>query len=224
MDFIVSRGTTRYYYVRMIRALFLIFKPEASWDRITQSRRGLAFMLVFSLLPMMLLVAVAEGFALVKWGRPQVNLGNIKSFTAGEAVVTETAQMLLLLLVILLCAYSFKALGETFHGRHNYTETLTVVIYGFSPIFLLRLFDVIPAVNLWVPWVVGVALAVKTIYHGVPRVMKPDPSHALGLYFMCALLLTITSGAERFVTIGYLAGKFRPVGDVISHIAARLHL
>jgi hypothetical protein len=54
--------------------------------------------------------------------------------------------------------------------------------------------------------------------------MLPDPPDAFGLYFMSALLLTMVTGVERFITNGYLAGRFRPVGDVISHIAAKLHL
>ena len=53
--------------------------------------------------------------------------------------------------------------------------------------------------------------------------MLPDPPHALGLYFMSAILLLMISGAERFVSISYLDGNFN-ASDLITHIAAKLHL
>ena len=208
----------------MIKALFLIFEPEAAWNRVALSRRGLVFTVVFYLLPMMLIVAGVEGFGLVRWGKWQTDIAGIQKFTLGEALICEVAELLLMAIIILLCAYLIKALGETFHGRHNYAQVFKVVIYGLSPVFLLRLLDPFPTINLWVPWALGILLTIKVLYHGVPRIMQPDPPHAFGLYFMSSLLLTMVTGAERFITIGYLTGKFKPAGDVISHIAAKLHL
>jgi hypothetical protein len=209
----------------MIKALFLIIGPEAAWNRVALSRRGLGLTVALYLLPMMLIVAVAEGAGLVEWGRPQSGyLGGIKQFTTGEVFVYEALQLLLMTVILVVSAHLIKALGETFHGRHNYTQTFKVVIYGLSPVFLFRLLDVFPKMNLWIPWLLGITFTVKILYHGVPRIMQPDPPHAFGLYFMSCLLLTMATGVERFVTIGYLTGRFRPFGEVISHIAAKLHL
>ncbi len=208
----------------MIKALLLIFSSDKTWNRIALSQRGPGFIVGFYLLPMMLIVGVAEGFGLARWGRWQPTLGAIKKFPVREALVAEIAEMLLMVVIILVGAYFVKALGDTIRVRNTYAHAMTVVVYGLSPVFLFQLLDVSPTINLWAPWIIGIMLSIKILYYGVPRIMQPDPPDAFGLYFMCALLLTMVSGVERFITNGYLTGRFRPVGDVISHIAAKIHL
>lgn len=206
----------------MIKALFLIFEPEAAWNRVVRARHGVAFLIGLYLLPMMLIVGVAESVGLVKWGRWQSALGQIKVFSAREAVVYETAELLLMAIVILVVAQFIKALGDTFHVRQTYAKALTVVVYGLSPVFLFRLLDVFPKVNLWLPWALGILLSIRILYHGVPRVLEPAPPDAFGLYLMSALLLTMMTAAERFLTAGCLGGNFKPVVNLLSHIAASL--
>lgn len=206
----------------MIKALFLIFEPEAAWNRIALSRRGVGFIVGLYLLPMMLIVGGVEFLGLVKWGRWQSSLDQIKHFKVSEALIYETAEMLLMAIVILAGAQFVKALGDTFHVRHTYANTLTVVIYGLSPVFMLRLLDVFPTVSLWLPWAIGILLTIKVLYNGVPRIMLPDPPDAFGLYFMSALLLLMVTALERFITAGCLGGSFKPVENLISDLAARL--
>jgi hypothetical protein len=221
-DFIVSAPAKRYECARMIKALFLIFEPVAAWNRVALSRRGIGHIVGRYLLPMMLIVGVAEFFSLVKWGRWQSDMAQIKIFPAREALIYETAEMLLMVIVILAGAHFIKALGDTFHVRHTYTNTLTVVIYGLSPVFLLRLLDVFPMVNLWLPWAIGIMLSIKVLYHGVPRIMLPDPPDAFGLYLMSALLLAMVTALERFITGSCLGGNFKPVENLVTSLAARL--
>ncbi len=207
----------------MIKALFLIFVPEEAWNRIALSRRGIGFIVGLYLLPMMLIVGGVEFFGLVKWGRWQPALDQIKPpFKVSEALIYETAEMLLMAIVILAGAHFIKALGDTFHVRHTYANTLTLVIYGLSPVFMLRLLDVFPTINLWLPWAIGIMLTIKVLYTGVPRIMLPDPPDAFGLYLMSALLLAMVTALERFISAGCLGGSFKPVENLISDLAARL--
>jgi hypothetical protein len=206
----------------MIKALFLIFEPLAAWDRVALSRRGLLFIVTFYLLPMMLIVAALQGYSLVEWGRWQADAGAVKKFTPGEAAVFEAMELLLMGAVIALCAHMIKALSETFRGGQTYTQAFKVVIYGLSPVFLFRLLDAVPSMNLWVPWIMGMMLCIKILYIGVPRVMQPDPPHAFGLFVMSSLLLTMVTGLERYLTASFLAGHFKSVEQVISHIASWL--
>ena len=206
----------------MIKALFLIFEPEAAWNRVALARRSLGSLLGLYLLPMMLIVGAVELFGLVKWGRWQRTLAQTKVFSIREALIYEAVELLLMAIIIMVCAHLIKILGDTFHARHTYANSLTVVIYGLSPVFLFRLLDVFPAVSLWLPWAVGIMLTVKTLYHGVPRIMQPDPPSAFGLYVMSALLLAMVTAAEPFITVGCLNGNFKAVGNLISDLAARL--
>jgi fumarate reductase subunit D len=221
-DFIVSAPANRYHCAGMIKALFFIFEPEETWNRVALSRRGLGYVAGLYLLPMMLIVGAVEGLGLVKWGRWQSAMGQIKIFSVREALVYEMAELLMMVLIILAAAHFMKALGDTFHARNTYTQTLTVVIYGLSPVFLLRLLDAFPTVNLWLPWAIGIMLTTKILYHGVPRIMLPDPPDAFGLFFMSALLLAMVTALERLITAGCLGGTFKPVDSLLSDLAARL--
>ena len=206
----------------MIKALFLIFEPEAAWNRVALSRRGLGYLVGLYLLPMMLIVGGVEFYGLVKMGRWQPAMSAVKYFTKPEALIYETAELLLMAVCILATAHFIRSLGDTFHVRQTYANTLTVVIYGLSPLFLCRLLDVFPTMSLWVPWGIGIMLTIKILYHGVPRIMQPDPPSAFGLYFMSSLLLVMVTALERFITAGSLGGSFKPVCNFISDLAAKL--
>jgi len=176
----------------------------------------MVFLLVRYLLPMMLIAAGAEGFGMVVWGKPQSVLHRIRKFTVGEAVIFETARLLMLLLVVSVCAVVIKTFAETFGKRRTHHQTFLLVIYGLSPLFLLRLLDATPGISPWMTWGFGVVLCSEVLYQGVPRVMEPDPPNAFGLYFMSSLLLMATTGLERFLTAWYLQGRMRSINDIIN--------
>jgi hypothetical protein len=218
----------------MIKALLLIFDPIATWDGIIRVRRGLVSILVVYLLPMLLLISACETYGLIHWGKMQGDgllsklkpmehqVPRLKQFSGSEAVVFEIAQLLLSLAVVFAGAKIVKAIGETFRGRHTYSQAFTVVAYGLSPLFLLRLFDAFTGVSPWVTWAIGMMLCVATLYHGVPRVMEPDPSHAFGFFLMSALLLGLVTALARFVTTSYLEGEFPGLQAIVAGLVARL--
>jgi hypothetical protein len=206
----------------VIRALFFISNPNAAWDRVAQSGRSLMSVLFFFLLPMMLVVAAAEGFGLMEWGKHQATISFVRKFSAGEAMIYELAQSLLTLLAIAACAYFLKMLGKTDRRRATYRQTFTVVIYGLSPLFLLRLLDAVPTINPWVIWSIGIALSISILYHGIPRVMEPEPTNAFGLFLISSLVLVATTGLERFITVWYLEGRMRPIDNIIAGLLQHL--
>lgn len=208
----------------MIKAFLLILEPAKAWDEVARARRSTGVIFLTFLLPMIIIAGVVEGYGLVKWGKTQVN-GNLlvdRKFPLAEAVVYEVAQGLLYIVAVFGATSILKALGETFHGRHSYRQAFATIAYGLSPLFLLRLGDAFHAINPWATWTAGVMLSVAVLYQGLPRVMMPDPPHAFGLYLMNSLLLVLITGLVRFVTYGYLSGRFEPVERLISAIAGRL--
>jgi hypothetical protein len=209
----------------MLRALLLILEPAATWEKIFRARRGVVFILALYLLPLLLITSAIEGYGLVHWGkqRGQVEeVAHLKAFPRGEAVIFEAAQLVLSLLMVFTGAKMVKSIGETFHGRHNYPQAFATIAYGLSPLFLLRLLDALPAVPAWVTWGIGIILCIQVLYHGVPRMMEPDPTHAFGLFLMSALLLVVITGMVRFITWWYLIGKLGAVETIVSDLAARL--
>jgi hypothetical protein len=206
----------------VIRAFFLIFKPTAAWERILQVQPGMVFLLVRYLLPMMLIAAGAEGFGMVHWGKPQTVIHRIQKFTIGETVLYEIARLLMMLLIVASCAVLIKMFAETFGKRHTLRQTLTLVIYALSPLFLFRLLDMMPEFNPWITWGIGIVLCTEVLYQGVPRLMEPDPPNAFGLYFMSSLVLVATTGLERFMTAWYLQGRMRPIKEIFDEILGHL--
>jgi hypothetical protein len=209
----------------MLKAIFLILEPVATWNKIFLARRGMVFILLAHLFPLLLITSACEGYGLVRWGKYRGEIqevARLKPFTRGEAVIFETGQFLLSLVVVFVGANMVKSIGETFHGRHTYTQAFSAVAYGLSPLFLLRLVDVSPGVIPWIPWSIGILLSIGALYHGLPRMMEPDPTHGFGLFFMSSLLLVLITGLVRFVTWWYLVGKLTKLEAIISDLAARL--
>jgi hypothetical protein len=207
----------------VIRALFLIIKPSATWDCILQARSGIVFLLVRYLLPMMLITAGAEGFGMVVWGKPQSVIHRIQKYSVGEAVLFELVRLLMMLLIVTVCAMLIKIFAETFGKRHTRQQTFTLVIYGLSPLFLFRLLDATPGISPWITWGFGVVLCTEILYQGVPRVMEPDPPNAFGLYFMSSLVLVAATGLERFLTAWYLQGRMRSINDIVTSVLNSFH-
>src|SRR5689334_2248135 len=66
---VVIRPVRRYDFRRMIKALLLIFDPVNSWERVVRAQRGLLFVLVLFLLPLVALSCAGEGYGLAAWGK-----------------------------------------------------------------------------------------------------------------------------------------------------------
>ncbi|MEY2428044.1 MAG: hypothetical protein QOJ40_929 [Verrucomicrobiota bacterium] len=206
----------------MITALLLIFAPATTWERVFRARRSMAFVLTAYLLPLLALTSACEGYGLVHWGRWQGEVARLKKFAAGETVVFECAQALIWLLVVLLGARLLKSLGETFHGRHTFAQAFSTVAYGLGPLFLFHLPNASPSISPWVSWGFGMLFSIGVLYQGVPRMMEPDPPHAMGLYFMTSLLLLFISGLVTFIVASYEQGKFPQMEHFISGLGGRL--
>ena len=206
----------------MIRMFFFIFRPAAEWDAVMQAKRGLGFILGIDLLPAMLMASLAEGVGMVGSRKWHAGIHGVKHFTVGEAMVWEMMQLILMLVVIALCAYLIRLMGETFNSYYPYRQALTVVIYTLSPLFLLRLLGAIPRISLWIPWGIGIYLSLKILFYGLPRILQSDPSHALGLYFISSVFVILLTGAERFVFIRCLDGQGVPIENLVFNIASKL--
>jgi hypothetical protein len=206
----------------MLNALLLLFSPARTWERIVDSGRGIAYILVAYLLPMMILTAFGEGFGLAHWGKWQGEPPHLRKLSTGQSVVFETGQLLLTLLIIVINAGLAKSVGGTFHGRHTFTQGFIAISYGFAPLFLCRLLNAFSDVSPWLSWSIGILLSIALLYHGVPLSMEPDPAHAFGLYTVTALMVFMTTGMLELITAFYLHGNFPKLEHAITALAARL--
>jgi hypothetical protein len=191
----------------MIKAFFLMFEGGTAWDRIVQARRSFVFIFFFHLLPMLLIVGGAEWYALTHWGKWQPPLGDYKIFTVREATIFEGVQLITSIIAVLLCTRLLEIIAKTFHGRGTWTQAFTTVVFGLSPMFLLRLLDVSRSMSPYAPWILGMGVSMWILYQGMPRIMLPDPTHAFGLYLSSIIVLVLGTGMFRVLTALYLEGR-----------------
>jgi hypothetical protein len=192
----------------MINAILLIFDPSNTWERIEKSQRSVWALFFLFVLPVLLLASVLEGWALVRFGEERTGIvDRVVSISPDLAIRYETVQFSLSLLIIFGGAWLLKKTGEGFHRRHSYKEAFTTVAYSLSPLFLLRILDGWPVINTWVCWGIGIFLSVAALYRGVPRIIKPDPSSALGIYLFGSLMLILITGLAHFLAVLVLDEK-----------------
>lgn len=190
----------------MIKVFLLILWPAQAWEKIVLARRGYVWIVATLLLPLLVAGGAAESWGLLHWGKWQPKFEVIKRFTPDQVVIFEAGQFVALVATVLLCALIVLRVSQTFHERNRYLEAFTLTAYGFGPILLLHLLDVLPGMSPWVTWGTGMALAVWTLYQGIPRVLQPDPTHAFGLYLSTLMVMVLASGLERTITGLYLLG------------------
>lgn len=167
--------------------------------KIAQGRRSLGFILVGYLLPLMLAVSAAEAYSLYRWGKPEGMLRQVTRLAPNVALVYTGTQVVVALLVVFIGARLVKRLAETFHARHTFVQAFTAVAYGLGPWLWFRLLDVWPPMNGWITWGLGLVFAIMALYHGLPRMLQPDPPHAFGLFCATAFTLTVLTGLARLV-------------------------
>ncbi len=201
----------------MIKTILLIFNPAEAWDRIVNARRSLLFILVVYLLPLLVLTSFVEGYGLIHWGKLQGAMRFTRRFSLNEAMAFEAAYVFLCLVIVFIGALVVKSMGETFHSRNTYLQTFTLLAYGLSPLFLLHCLDALAPISPWISWFIGISLSSAVLYHGVPKVMEPDPSHGFGLFVVTSIVLCLATGLTRLVTAWYLQGKLGELGP-LSHL------
>ena len=190
----------------MIKVFFLIFEPSVAWEKIAQARRGVVFITVMQLLPLLLLGTAAESWGLWRHGKWQPRFEKFKEFLPSEIITYEVVQFFLLLAVVFVSALLVFKISQTFHGRQKFLPAFTAVAYGFTPMFLVRLLDASATMHPATTWGIGITLTIWVLYQGVPRVMQPDPTHAFGVYLSTMFVVVLTSGLARLITAMYLLG------------------
>lgn len=207
----------------MIRALLLVLEPQRTWDRIATRNWGVARIFWTYVMPLLLLTSVLDGLGMHYWGEWRGEPLRLKLMTVPEVIVIQLAHIVVYVAVLFFGAKMFKSLGETFHGNHTFRQGFTVVAYGLGPFWSLRILDAWPAVSPWVTFVLGMVLMMAVLYHGVPRVMMPDPPQAFGLYLIGSLVMVLAVGLGRFLLVWLQQGRFMELeGFLVRWVAALL--
>ena len=183
----------------MIKALLLILDPDNTWEKIEQNPSGVASVFFTYLLPLLLLGTAVEIWGMMKLGYDKGRIVERRvKLDQDMAIRYGGAQVVLGIVTAVVGGWAFRKVTQGFHRRHNYREAFVTLAFSLGPIYLARMLDALPGVNSWVCWGLGALLGLSVLYRGVPRVMKPDPSNALGIYLTCSFLLLALSGVAHY--------------------------
>jgi hypothetical protein len=196
----------------MLKALQLIFEPAPTWEAINRADRKLWQVLVLYLIPTLLIAVALESWGLYKFG----NRPSLVSFAerAASPVAEETiiryqsVQFGIIILMMFLLSSILQSVLKSMHSRVTYTKVFTAIGFSFAPYFLMIALDGLPFVNTWICRGIGAVLVAKVYYVGLVRVIKPEPTAALGAY-MCSIFLVFAIIAlTHFIALRVLENGF----------------
>jgi hypothetical protein len=194
----------------MIKVFLLILDPTNTWERIELEKslhRVVTLFFSFAL-PVLAFGCAVEAWGLLYLGEMQGMVDDrVVRMPAGLVARYIGVEAGLSLLILFGGAKALQLLGASFHRRHTYTECFAAVAFALGPLFLFRALDALPAMNTWICWAIGAILAISVLYRGIPRLLKPDPSNALGLYLVSALVLIFLTGLAHFLAVLVLEEK-----------------
>jgi hypothetical protein len=186
----------------MIKAFLLLVDSSRTWEKIKNDQHTVGRISASFILPLLLLTCAAEGAGLMRLGMEHGTLTKRVVKVPDTLVLRyEATHFGLSLLIAYLGALVLQKIGATFHRRHTYRECFTTLAYSLSPLFLLRILDGVPAMNTWVCYGIGIFLSLSLFYRGIPFVMRPDPSNALGLFIFCSFVLIFATALAHFFAV-----------------------
>ncbi len=191
----------------MLKAVLLIFDPVATWDKIEKTPRSALVLFFTFALPLLLCTSAVESYGLIRLGHNYGISHKAKPVPQQIVIRYETIQFAFSLFILLGGAWMLKQIGEGAYRRHTFSQCFTTVAYSLSPLFLLRMLNAVPAINSWIAWGVGIILSIAALYRGIPRIMKPDPSNALGVYLTACITFVFVTGLSHLLSLLVLEEK-----------------
>jgi hypothetical protein len=188
-------------------AVSLLLVPARTWQKVAEAQRGIGFIVFISLLPLIALSSLMEGYSLMRWGKSMREFGGVIMLSRERAVQFELLQILLGLALVFAGGKIVQWLGHGFNFEARYRDCFTVVAYGLTPIFLARFLNSMPGIDPWICWALGSVGIMLVLYQGIGWVLKPSPTKGFGIYFLNGLTLIVLSGVCQLIAQSFLTGK-----------------
>jgi hypothetical protein len=172
---------------------------------------------------MLLFSGVIEAVGLFHYGQGQIARGlTMERYAVGRLVAFELVQAAGFLVVIFIAAACLKSFGNACHNRNRLSQGLLVMSHAVGPLLLLQAFNAIPGMSVWITWIPGIIMVLISLYHGVPRILRPDPPSAMGLFVATSAAVFLLSLLWRLLTYWYFTGDFKSMDRLIGSLADRL--
>ncbi len=163
------------------RAKNIIVTPKTEWEVVAKEEPNVQQILFTYLFPLALIPAFAA------------LLGSLifMQFSFGFALATGIGMALIyfvtMFLVVLLSAFIIDAFATSFSSQKNFGRSLQLVVYSFTPSFVLGVLNFIPVLG-WLLYIAGSVYGVYIMYLGLGP-LKQTPEDKKVVYLLISILV-----------------------------------
>jgi hypothetical protein len=172
------------------RAKAIIMSPKTEWDVIAAEATPNQQLIVGYVLPLAAVAAVAAFIGQVLIGVSVPFLGTMKTgFVAG--LVGLVFGVVMAVVMVFVVGIIADTLAPSFGGQKNLPQALKVAAYSYTPVWIVGILAIIPALGILV--LLAGLYAIYLMYLGLPKLMKAPQEKAAG-YTAVVVLAAIVIG------------------------------
>lgn len=172
---------------RYLRIRHLLVSPRQTWQTIAEAHTSGVETLGWVALPLLVLSRFAEALGLSVFKQNDPLLGAVKmpwSSSLAEAGMAVVATVL----ILLAGAFLIQWVAPFFSGKRNFSNALCLVVYAYSPRWIMGVLALFPALNL-VSGFIGWVFMVYLLWMGLPILMEHPMAQNKVYLLVCVLLL-----------------------------------
>jgi len=163
------------------RAKNIVLTPKTEWDIIAKEEPNVQQILFSYLLPLALIPAFAALLGSLIF--MQFSFGFALATGIGMAVI----YFVTMFLVVLLSAFIIDAFSTSFSSQKNFGRSLQLVVYSFTPSFLIGVLNFIPVLG-WLLYIAGSIYGIYIMYLGLGP-LKQTPEDKKVVYLLISILV-----------------------------------
>ena len=188
------------------RARNIIITPKTEWDVVAAEPTAPAQIVTGYVLPLAAAAAIASFIGMVVVGASFGPFGTARlGIGAGLAALVMNVVMAVAMVFVL--GLIIDGLAPTFGGTKNRLQAIKVAAYSYTPVWMVGLLSVIPALGLL--GIIAAIYAVYLLFLGLPRLMRAPQDKAAG-YTAVVVVVAIVTGLIISFIIGAVTAVFSP--------------
>ena len=172
------------------RAKNIIVNPKAEWEAIAADPTPTAQIVTGYVLPLAGLAALASLIGLSLIGQSVPFIGTYR-MGIGWGLALAIYNVVMAVVFVYVVGFIIDALGPTFNAQKNMAQAIKVAAYSYTPVWVLGILTVIPALGILV--IFGALYGLYLLYLGLPRLMKNPPDKSMG-YTALTVVVAIVVG------------------------------
>lgn len=186
--------------INIPRLQTLLLQPSMAWAQIADEKIDIRTLLMEYAAVLAAIGPVANFIGQTMIGRSM--MGERITIGFGEAFIYAVLSYLFSLAVVLVGGFVIDLLGPFFGAQRGVNGSMKIIIYSFTPAWLVAIFSLVP--SLWPIKILGLYTA-YLVFTGIRQIKNPTPDKLVGY---CAAVLIIILAATVIAGLVASAAAF----------------